>query len=150
MMYRFSIGETIKHAILILGAFVVILPFYVMLSFSLKAPSEIDRNAGGFFGTVSQMVDERCVKRAEPDRRSVEAAAKDFPDLAPSEVKAELMKPVIATCTMHPIVYNYTTAFSEAPLVRYLLNGVIVTASIFFIQVLIALPAAYALAKLRF
>ncbi|GGF55214.1 sn-glycerol-3-phosphate transport system permease protein UgpE [Azorhizobium oxalatiphilum] len=47
-------------------------------------------------------------------------------------------------------VENYTAALSTAPLARYLLNGVIVTAAIFFLQVLIALPAAYALAKLRF
>ena len=36
------------------------------------------------------------------------------------------------------------------PLHRYLLNGVVVTAAIFTLQVLVALPAAYALAKLRF
>ena len=53
-------------------------------------------------------------------------------------------------CTMLPIVYNYTAAFKEAPLLRYLLNGVIVTLSIFAIQVIIALPCAYALAKLNF
>ena len=42
------------------------------------------------------------------------------------------------------------TAFTKVPLLRYLLNGVIVTAAIFTLQVLVALPAAYALAKLRF
>lgn len=45
---------------------------------------------------------------------------------------------------------NYKTAFTKAPLGRYLINGVIVTFSIFILQVMIALPAAYALAKLRF
>jgi multiple sugar transport system permease protein len=45
---------------------------------------------------------------------------------------------------------NYVTAFAAAPLGRYLLNGVLVTAAIFALQVLVALPAAYALAKLRF
>lgn len=45
---------------------------------------------------------------------------------------------------------NYTKAFAREPLWRYLLNGVIVTASIFVLQVCIALPAAYALAKLRY
>jgi multiple sugar transport system permease protein len=45
---------------------------------------------------------------------------------------------------------NFTEAFAKVPLHRYLLNGVIVTASIFLLQVLVALPAAYALAKLRF
>ncbi len=45
---------------------------------------------------------------------------------------------------------NYSKAFEREPLLRYLANGAIVTASIFILQVLIALPAAYALAKLRF
>ncbi len=36
------------------------------------------------------------------------------------------------------------------PLLRYLLNGVIVTGGIFPLQLAVALPAAYALAKLRF
>lgn len=45
---------------------------------------------------------------------------------------------------------NYYDALTVTPLLRYMLNGVIVTVSIFVLQVLIALPAAYALAKLRF
>ena len=32
--------EAGKHAVLILGALVVILPFYLMISFSFKSPSE--------------------------------------------------------------------------------------------------------------
>ena len=48
------------------------------------------------------------------------------------------------------VVENYAKAFDRAPLVRFLLNGLIVTVSIFILQALIALPAAYALAKLRF
>ena len=51
---------------------------------------------------------------------------------------------------MTPVAFNYSKAFSQAPLLRYLLNGVIVTASIFLIQIVVALPAAYALSKLRF
>lgn len=51
---------------------------------------------------------------------------------------------------MRPVVYNYTAAFREAPLLCYMLNGVLVTVSIFLIQVVVALPCAYALAKLRF
>ena len=54
------------------------------------------------------------------------------------------------SCWRNPAAYNYGNAFKKAPLLRYLLNGVIVTVSIFVIQVLIALPCAYALAKLRF
>jgi multiple sugar transport system permease protein len=45
---------------------------------------------------------------------------------------------------------NLQTAFAKANLWRFLLNGLIVTISIFTLQVLVALPAAYALAKLRF
>lgn len=45
---------------------------------------------------------------------------------------------------------NLKTAFGKADLVRFLINGLVVTVSIFVLQVLIALPAAYALAKLRF
>jgi multiple sugar transport system permease protein len=48
------------------------------------------------------------------------------------------------------IVQNYTAALTRVPLLRFLLNGVLVTVSIFAVQVLVALPCAYALAKLRF
>lgn len=47
-------------------------------------------------------------------------------------------------------VENYRAAFEKAPLLAFLANGVIVTVSIFVLQVAIALPAAYALAKIRF
>ena len=114
--------EAGKHAVLILGALVVILPFYLMLSFSFKSPSEIQSISGGFFGAQEMMTDNRCLKAGRSEEE----------------------------CTMLPIVYNYKAAFVEAPLLRYLLNGVLVTLSIFVIQVLIALPCAYALAKLNF
>ena len=47
-------------------------------------------------------------------------------------------------------IENYRDAFAKVPLLRYLLNGAIVTGGIFFLQLLVALPCAYALAKLRF
>lgn len=47
-------------------------------------------------------------------------------------------------------VENYTTALTQAPIGLYLANGVVVTLAIFLLQALVALPAAYALAKLRF
>ena len=47
-------------------------------------------------------------------------------------------------------VENYGEALTQVPLLHFLLNGVIVTAAIFALQVLINVPAAYALAKLRF
>ena len=123
MKQRTKLGsEAGKHIVLIVGALVVIFPFYLMISFSFKSPSEIQSISGGFFGAQEMMTDHRCLKAGR------------------SEVE----------CTMLPIVYNYRAAFEEAPLLRYLLNGVIVTLSIFAIQVLIALPCAYALAKLKF
>ncbi|MBY8974804.1 carbohydrate ABC transporter permease [Rhodobacteraceae bacterium NNCM2] len=146
---NWSAAEAAKHAVLILGALIVILPFYVMLSYSLKSPGEIERNVGGFFGAQEMMVNERCVKRAEPDRGAIQAAMPAHPGLTEREVKALMMEGIARECSARPVVFNYTMAFSEAPLLRYLLNGVIVTATIFLIQVLVALPCAYALAKLR-
>jgi multiple sugar transport system permease protein len=122
MLNRFSTGETLKHVVLILGAILVLLPFYIMVSYSLKSPAEIMTNTGGIFGAQELFRDDYCIKRGNPE----------------------------SACMVTPWVYNYTTAFSKAPLLRYLLNGVIVTASIFVIQVVVALPCAYALAKLRF
>lgn len=120
--HRFSTSATAKHALLIFGALIVLLPFYVMVSYSLKSPAEIMQNTGGFLGSQVPFRDDYCVKLGN----------------------------AIADCMVTPWIYNYTTAFEKAPLVRYLFNGVIVTASIFFIQVIVALPCAYALAKLKF
>ena len=114
--------EISKHIVLISGTLIVILPFYLMLSFSFKSPQEIQSISGGFFGAQEMMTDRRCLKAGKSEEE----------------------------CTMLPIVFNYKSAFEEAPLLRYLLNGVIVTLSIFVIQVIIALPCAYALAKLNF
>lgn len=47
-------------------------------------------------------------------------------------------------------IENYTEVWSRVRMGRFLLNGAIVTVSIFLLQVLINLPCAYALAKLRF
>lgn len=118
---KWSSTEAIKHAVLILGALIVLLPFYVMVSYSFKAPAEIMQQTGGLFGAQELFRDDYCIKLGNP--------AED--------------------CMVRPIIYNYTTAFEKAPLLRYLMNGVIVTVSIFLIQVLVALPCAYALSKLK-
>ena len=44
---------------------------------------------------------------------------------------------------------NYSKALSDAPLLRFLLNGTIVCGLILLLQLLFAVPCAYALAKLR-
>ena len=45
---------------------------------------------------------------------------------------------------------NYATAFNTAPLLRFMLNGLIVVLGILAVQVSVALFAAYALAKLEY
>jgi len=45
---------------------------------------------------------------------------------------------------------NYSKALTRIPMVRILLNGALVCTAIVVFQILFALPAAYALAKLRF
>ncbi len=45
---------------------------------------------------------------------------------------------------------NYAYALNEAPLLRYMANGVFVCGTILVLQVLVAAPAGYALAKLPF
>jgi multiple sugar transport system permease protein len=47
-------------------------------------------------------------------------------------------------------VENYGFALSQAPLLRFALNGVILCTGILVVQLLVAIPCAYALAKLRF
>ena len=120
--YNTPFSTAAKHAVLIIGALIVILPFYIMATYSLKDPIEITSGTGGVFGKQEAFFDPGCVQSGN--------AKED--------------------CFFNPIAYNYGQAFSKAPLLRYLLNGVVVTLSIFFIQVLVALPCAYALSKLRF
>ncbi|MBM0205430.1 carbohydrate ABC transporter permease [Micromonospora sp. STR1s_5] len=47
-------------------------------------------------------------------------------------------------------VENYTLALTTAPLFRFALNGVILCTGILVVQLLVAIPCAYALAKLKF
>lgn len=47
-------------------------------------------------------------------------------------------------------LHNYGAALAAVPMLRFLANGVFVCASIFLLQMLVCLPCAYALAKLRF
>lgn len=47
-------------------------------------------------------------------------------------------------------IENYTEAMTRAPLLRYMLNGIMVCAAILALQIAVCAPAAYALAKLNF
>lgn len=47
-------------------------------------------------------------------------------------------------------IENYTTALTKVPLLSYLANGVLVCTAILLLQILVALPAAYAFAKIDF
>lgn len=45
---------------------------------------------------------------------------------------------------------NYSKIFTDVPLIRFLVNGVMVCGAIVVVQLCVAVPAAYALAKIRF
>lgn len=98
---RSGIGAALRHAVLGAGALVMLAPFALMISISLKSAGEV--------------------------------FAPDFHLLPQSWAAIE----------------NYTAAFTKQPLGRYLVNGLLVGAAIFAIQALVAVPCAYALAKLR-
>ncbi|MGV6871985.1 carbohydrate ABC transporter permease [Pseudochelatococcus sp. B33] len=52
--------------------------------------------------------------------------------------------------TLGGAIENYGTALSAIPLLRYMVNGVIVCLAILVLQIAIAVPCGYALAKLAF
>ena len=66
---------------------------------------------------------------------------------APAEILGGSLYPFPRT--LHA-VENYSAALKIAPLFKFMLNGVIVCAGILVVQLLVAIPAAYALAKLEF
>ncbi len=65
----------------------------------------------------------------------------------PDEILSSSLNPIPGTFYG---VENYSDALSTAPLLLFMLNGVIVCGGILVVQLLVAIPAAYALAKLRF
>jgi multiple sugar transport system permease protein len=68
-----------------------------------------------------------------------------------SKPETEVYSDVLRWLPEHFALFdNLQAAFAKAPLLRLLFNGVVVTACIFGLQLLVALPAAYALAKLDF
>ncbi|MCC8957592.1 carbohydrate ABC transporter permease [Bradyrhizobium sp. Pear77] len=91
-----------RHAVLLLTAAFIMLPFVWMVSLSLKPSDEIFRASFS---------------------------------LLPDQWYA---------------LENYKRVLTSAPLLRYMLNGVIVCAVILTVQILICAPCAYALAKLEF
>ncbi|UZE50586.1 carbohydrate ABC transporter permease [Rhodopseudomonas sp. P2A-2r] len=99
---RFSPWALARHAVLLGGALVILMPFIWMISTASKPQTEIFSSSVHLIPQTFALWD------------------------------------------------NLRTAFVKADLWRILLNGLIVTVSIFVLQILVALPAAYALAKLRF
>jgi multiple sugar transport system permease protein len=97
---RFA-GRVARHAFLILTAAFALLPFFWMVSLSLKPP-EVFQADFHFWPTAFHGVE------------------------------------------------NYRIALTAAPMFRFLLNGLLVCAAIFALQLLVCIPCAYALAKLRF
>jgi multiple sugar transport system permease protein len=99
---RQFVGRVARHAILILTAAFALLPFFWMVSLSLKPPEEIFQVDFHLWPTAFHGVE------------------------------------------------NYRVALTAAPMFRFLLNGLLVCAAIFALQLLVCIPCAYALAKLRF
>jgi len=99
---RWFVSRFARHAILILTAAFALLPFFWMVSLSLKPPEEIFQADFHFWPTAFHGVE------------------------------------------------NYRVALTAAPMFRFLLNGLLVCAAIFMLQLLVCIPCAYALAKLRF
>ena len=62
MQAKQYIGESWKHGILILGAILVLLPFYMMVSMSLKSQQEIQSISGGLIGAQEVQTFPVCVK----------------------------------------------------------------------------------------
>jgi multiple sugar transport system permease protein len=100
--YRRFVGQTVRHAVLLLTAAFALLPFVWMVSLSLKPPEEIFQADFHLWPTAFHGIE------------------------------------------------NYRAALTAAPMFRFLLNGLLVCAAIFALQLLVCIPCAYALAKLRF
>ena len=101
MSRRQALKNVVMLLLLLSGAALILLPFFWMLSLSLKPADEIFAPGIDFF---------------------------------PSRLEWR----------------NYAKAFQEVPLLRFLMNGVIVCGAILFFQILLAVPCSYALAHRRF
>lgn len=62
----------------------------------------------------------------------------------------EVFAPGLHLLPNAPTLQNYVTALSDAPILRYLLNGVIVCLGILVLQLCIIIPAGFAFAYLEF
>ncbi len=101
MRTREAVESGVMLAFLLAGAALILLPFFWMVSLSLKPADEIFAPGINFF---------------------------------PSRLEWQ----------------NYVKAFQEVPLLRFLINGVIVCGAILFFQILFAVPCAYALTHRKF
>jgi multiple sugar transport system permease protein len=90
--------QVATHVVLLAGAVVVLLPFYVMVRAAFAPPDDVQ-------------------------------------GLAP---------------TFRPTLQNFRAAWDGASWLRYYLNSIVVAGAILLLQVATALPAGYALARLRF
>ena len=62
MLARHYIGESWKHGLLIIGALIVLIPFYMMVSMSLKSQQEIQSISGGLVGAQEIQTFPVCTK----------------------------------------------------------------------------------------
>ena len=82
---NYDIGQPIKHFLLILGAIIVILPFYSMISYSFQSQGEIETGKNskgekaGFLGTQEKIVDQFCFKSNTPEKEEVNSLMLKMP-----------------------------------------------------------------------
>ncbi len=62
----------------------------------------------------------------------------------------EIFLPGLRLLPMKPIIENYISVIAESLILRYLLNGVIVVSLTLFFQLLVTIPAGFALARITF
>lgn len=62
----------------------------------------------------------------------------------------EIFESALRLLPVHPTLENYQNAFARAPMLQFLLNGVIVCLGVLIGQLLVIVPAGYAFAKLEF
>ena len=66
------------------------------------------------------------------------------------KAQSDIFTSSLSLIPTHLTYIENTKALSRVPMARLLWNGVVVCGLIFFFQILVAIPCAYAMAKLRF
>ncbi len=122
-----TVGNLFKHLFLITLTFIWLLPITAALFTSVRTQRDINKNGFWNFRMVGQEIQLRAEERA-----------------------AELDVPVDASQWFQAFLNNYTQAWTNARVSRYLLNSFIITLPSLFFMLLLSSLTAYALARYKF